>query len=147
MEWGHDIVQETGIKTIPMEKKCKKAKWLLDIVKYFSCIYCDNHMVFILCFVNVVCHFDLWVLNHPFVLGMNLTLSWCMIFLICCWIQFTNSLLSFFASMVIRLVACNFLFCVVSVWFWYQSNVSLIRWVKKYSLLINFFPLGIVQEE
>ena len=25
---AHDIVQETGIKTIPMEKKCKKAKWL-----------------------------------------------------------------------------------------------------------------------
>ena len=24
----HDIVQETGMKTIPMEKKCKKAKWL-----------------------------------------------------------------------------------------------------------------------
>ena len=25
-----DIVQETGIKTIPMEKKCKKAKWLFE---------------------------------------------------------------------------------------------------------------------
>ena len=24
----HDVVQETGIKTIPMEKKCRKAKWL-----------------------------------------------------------------------------------------------------------------------
>ena len=24
----HDIVQETGIKIIPMEKTCKKAKWL-----------------------------------------------------------------------------------------------------------------------
>ena len=24
----HDIVQEIRIKTIPMEKKCKKAKWL-----------------------------------------------------------------------------------------------------------------------
>ena len=24
----HDIVQETGIKIIPIEKKCKKAKWL-----------------------------------------------------------------------------------------------------------------------
>ena len=24
----HDIVQETGTKTISMEKKCKKAKWL-----------------------------------------------------------------------------------------------------------------------
>ena len=30
MNWTevYDIVQETGIKTIPMEKKCKKAKWL-----------------------------------------------------------------------------------------------------------------------
>src|SRR5574341_1382858 len=26
----HDVVQETGIKTIPMEKKCKKAKWLSE---------------------------------------------------------------------------------------------------------------------
>ena len=25
-----DIVQETGIKTIPMEKKCKKSKWLSE---------------------------------------------------------------------------------------------------------------------
>ena len=24
----HDIAQETGTKTIPMEKKCNKAKWL-----------------------------------------------------------------------------------------------------------------------
>ena len=24
----HDIVQETGIKTIPKKNKCKKAKWL-----------------------------------------------------------------------------------------------------------------------
>ena len=26
----HDTVQETGIKTIPKKKKCKKAKWLSD---------------------------------------------------------------------------------------------------------------------
>ena len=25
-----DIVQETGIKNIPVEKKCKKAKWLSE---------------------------------------------------------------------------------------------------------------------
>ena len=25
-----DIVQETGIKTIPKKKKCKKAKWLCE---------------------------------------------------------------------------------------------------------------------
>ena len=27
---ARNIVQETGIKTIPMEKKCKKAKWLSE---------------------------------------------------------------------------------------------------------------------
>ena len=27
----HDIVQETGIKTIPMEKKCEKVKWLSEV--------------------------------------------------------------------------------------------------------------------
>ena len=26
----HDIVEEMGIKTVPMEKKCKTAKWLSE---------------------------------------------------------------------------------------------------------------------
>ena len=26
----HDIAQETGFKTIPMEKKCKRARWLSE---------------------------------------------------------------------------------------------------------------------
>ena len=26
----HDIVQETGIKTFPKKKKCKKVKWLSE---------------------------------------------------------------------------------------------------------------------
>ena len=30
MDKVHDIVQETGIKTIPKQKKCKKAKWLSE---------------------------------------------------------------------------------------------------------------------
>ena len=29
----HNIVQETGIKTIPMEEKCKKAKWLSEALQ------------------------------------------------------------------------------------------------------------------
>ena len=28
----HDILQETGIKTTPQKKKCKKAKWLSEEV-------------------------------------------------------------------------------------------------------------------
>ena len=30
MDKVHDIVRETGIKTIPKKKKCKKAKWLSE---------------------------------------------------------------------------------------------------------------------
>ena len=30
MDGGHYTVKETRIKTIPMEKKCKKAKWLSE---------------------------------------------------------------------------------------------------------------------
>ena len=30
MEEVHDIVQETGSKTIPKKKKCKKGKWLSE---------------------------------------------------------------------------------------------------------------------
>ena len=30
MDEVRDIVQETGIKTIPIEKKCKKAKWVSE---------------------------------------------------------------------------------------------------------------------
>ena len=30
MDIVHDVVQETGIKTIPLEKKCKKLKWLSE---------------------------------------------------------------------------------------------------------------------
>jgi len=32
-----DIVQETGIKTIPMENKCKRAKWLSEEALTNSC--------------------------------------------------------------------------------------------------------------
>ena len=29
----HDIIQETGMKTIPMEKKCKKVTWLSEALQ------------------------------------------------------------------------------------------------------------------
>ena len=32
----HDIVQETGIKTIPKKKKCKKAKWFSEKALYIA---------------------------------------------------------------------------------------------------------------
>ena len=32
----HDTVQETGIKTIPKKKKCKKAKWLFCLRRLYK---------------------------------------------------------------------------------------------------------------
>ena len=61
-------------------------------------------MVFVFS-VDVVYHIDLHMLDHPCELGMNPTWSWCMIFFMCCWIQFANILLRIFASMFISDIA------------------------------------------
>ena len=44
---------------------------------------------------------DLWVLKNPCIPGIKPTWSWCMIFVICCWILFARILLRIFASMFI----------------------------------------------
>ena len=76
-------------------------KWMLNFVKGFLCIYWDNHMVFIFQFVNMVYHINLWIFKNPCIRGIKPTWSWCMIFLICCWILFARTLLRIFASMFI----------------------------------------------
>ena len=45
---------------------------------------------------------DLCMLNHPYELSMNPTWLWCMIFLMCCWIQLAKILFRIFASIFIR---------------------------------------------
>ena len=76
-------------------------KWMLNFVKGFLCIYSDNHMAFIHQFVNMVYHTDLWTLKNPCIPGIKPTWSWCMIFLMCCWILIARILLRNFASMFI----------------------------------------------
>ena len=44
---------------------------------------------------------DLHILKNPCIPGINLTWSWCMILLMCCWIQFASISLSIFASMFV----------------------------------------------
>ena len=66
---------------------------------------------------------DLWILKNPCIPGIKPTWSWCMIFLICCWILFARILLRIFTSMFI-ILACSVLFlwhlCLVLVlgWWW-----------------------------
>ena len=77
-------------------------KWMLNFVKSFIYIYWNNHMSFILQFVNVIYHIDLQILNNPYIPWLNPAWSWCMILLLYCWIWFVNMLLRIFASIFIR---------------------------------------------
>ena len=44
---------------------------------------------------------DLWILKNPYISRIKPTWSWCMIFLMCCWILIARILLRIFASMFI----------------------------------------------
>ena len=61
-------------------------KWILEFVKSFFWIYLDYPMVFIfqvliLCFTII----NSSILKNTCIPGINVTWSWCMIFLMCCW--------------------------------------------------------------
>ena len=77
-------------------------KWVLNFLKSFICIYWDDYIVSILSFVSVIYHID-WFVDiekslHPW---DELTWSWCMIFLMYCWIQSAIIFLRIFASILI----------------------------------------------
>ena len=102
-------------------------KYVLSFIKRFFCFYWDDHMVFIIQFVNVVYHTD-WFENiekslHP---GTNPIWSWCMILLMYCWIQFASVLLRIFCVYVHQWYwPVIFFFCGTFVWFWYQGDGGL----------------------
>ena len=77
-------------------------EWMLTLVKCFFCIFCDDHMIFILHFVNVVYHVDWFAdVESSLYAGLNITWSWYIILLMYC-ILFANILLGFFSSVFIR---------------------------------------------
>ena len=55
-------------------------------------------MAFIFQFVNAVYYIDLRILKNPCIPGIKPTWSWCMIFLMCCWILIARILLRIFAN-------------------------------------------------
>ena len=82
---------------------------------------------------------DLRMLNHPCEPGMNPTWSWCMIFLICCWIQLAKILLINFASIFINDIGpIVFFFGGISAWFWNEGDGGIIECLWKYSFFFNF---------
>ena len=84
--------------------KCFNHKWVLNFVNVFLCIYWGDH-IFLLSFSFLICHItliDLRILKNPCIPGINPTWSWCVSFLIYCWILFVKILLRIFASMFIN---------------------------------------------
>ena len=57
---------------------------------------------------------DLWILRNPCITRIKLTWSWCMIFLMCCWILIDRILLRIFASAFISDIGLLFSFFVAS---------------------------------
>ena len=53
---------------------------------------------------------DLWILKNPCIPEIKPTWSWCMTFLICCWILFARILLGIFATMSISDIGLQFSF-------------------------------------
>ena len=73
-----------------------------ECCKSFFCLYWDYHMVlFFNLLIWCITLIDLCVLKNPCIPGINLTWSWCVIFLMCCWNLFARILFRIFASMFI----------------------------------------------
>ena len=74
---------------------------LLYFIKCFFCTYWDGHVIFV--FHSLMYPKYGWhMLKHSCMPGINLTWSWFKTLLMFSWIQFSNKLLRFFASIFIR---------------------------------------------
>ena len=133
---------------MPIFFKSFNHKWVLNFVKGFFCIYLDYHTVFILQFVNMVYHIDWFVYIEEYVRSWNkpqldhdVWAFWCgaefCLLKFCC--GFLHPLvINIISPVVLVILACSFFFCVIFVWFWYQSDGGLVEWVWKCSFLWNF---------
>ena len=80
---------------------------------------------------------DLHMLNHPCIPGINPIWSQCTTPLMYCWLRFANIL---FDTTYVRRESWPIIFfpCGIFVWFWYQGDAGLVKWVWKCSLLSYF---------
>ena len=82
---------------------------------------------------------DLLILKNPCILGIKSTWSWCMIFLMCCWILFARILLRIFESVFISDIGLWFS-CGTFAWSCYQGDGGLIERVWEF-LFWNFLKM------
>ena len=108
-------------------------KWVLNLSKAFSA-YIELVIWFfsfnlLMWYITLI---DLQLLKNPCIPGIKPTWSWCMNFLICCWILFARILLTLHLCLSV-ILACSFLFVV----FGYSEACCL---ASMFVFLIVFFP-------
>lgn len=106
----------------------------------FFCGRWDDPMMSVLRFIQVVLLLggggDFHILSPPGLLGMNSTGSWCVTLLMCFCLQFASILLTFFIYIPQGYWTLVSFSCGVPVWLWWSGDVSLIKFVWKYSFFI-----------
>ena len=96
-------------------------KWGLNFAKAFSAsVVIIIWVLFFSLLIWCITLIDLWISKNPCISGTNPTQSWCMIFLMCCWILFA-SLLRILCLCWSVILAHNFLPFIFwwYLWFWY----------------------------
>ena len=96
-------------------------KWVLNFVKAFSAsVVIIIWILFFSLLTWCITLIDLWISKNPCISGTNPTQSWCMTFLMCCWILFAILLrtlcLCWSVILAHNFLAFNFWWYL---WFWY----------------------------
>lgn len=118
--------------------------WVLNIISVFFCTNWYKHLLFILQPLNMVDSLISFEILQPMLYSWNKPhLVMCIILYICCQIVFANFLLRIFVSMrectlYVSIFFLILFFSVLSLWFWFQNNISFLKWVDRYSLILYF---------
>ena len=111
----------------------------IDFFQRCFCVHWNDHMVSILQFLIMwVPHWltDWCMLKNPCFPGINPSWSWCMMLLMCCWIQFACILLMISASVFVSGIGLEVSFL------WYVCLVLVSEWWWPHRMSLKvFLPL------
>lgn len=98
-EFAVDALRLRKFPSIPT-LLCFYFEKMLNFVKWFFCLRwkCSFCPLLIKCITLI----DFWMLNQPYISGINPSWSWCVIFSVCCWIRQASILLRTFVPLFIR---------------------------------------------
>ena len=107
---------------------------ILYFVKCFESIEMIISLLSFILLLWCITFIYLHILNQLCIPEINPTWSWCINWLICCWIWFPCSLLRNYWPVSGILV---YYFLVVSLFYWHQGKACLLKWVWKCFQLFN----------